>query len=580
VQEFIAQARRTRDLWYGSHLLSELSRVVARALADGGAQLVFPALTSGDPELDPYPALVRRDGQPPRNIANKILAEVPEGIDPEKLARDARKAVMTHWRDHIAAPVKANCASLLADGIDPVWAEQIETFIEFAASWAPLHEYAEARRQVEQAVASRKVLRDFGPWVHSRGSVPKSSLDGARETVLLPPARRDPVLVRKYRIADGEQLDAVGLVKRTGGEPDQFVPVINVALASWIELAKRVAPKDLENLQVACSRVGVSRVARTDLPCAAVFPFDASVLLRSRWRAVFEEQGLTGDPQAWGRQHVQPLLASLSEPYPYVACLVADGDRMGVAIGQLGSASEHRTFSNALASFAGEARAIVEHEHRGTLIYAGGDDALAFLPIPEALSCAERLRTSFAEAMASACAKLADRERPTLSIGIGIEHYMESMGDLLALGREAEREAKRDRNTLALVVEKRSGGRRQWRAAWNDDPVRSLRAGLALMEDRLPSRKIYEIADMLARLPEPADGDDGWARVLELEVRRALMRIEGGGLKPNEVGLKLDDAPTYAASLAAARLWVDRLLIARTFANATPRQRRREEALA
>lgn len=30
VQEFIAQARRTRDLWYGSHLLYEVSRAAAR----------------------------------------------------------------------------------------------------------------------------------------------------------------------------------------------------------------------------------------------------------------------------------------------------------------------------------------------------------------------------------------------------------------------------------------------------------------------------------------------------------------------------------------------------------------------
>jgi hypothetical protein len=36
VQDFIAQARRTRDLWYGSHLLSELGRAAARVLADGG----------------------------------------------------------------------------------------------------------------------------------------------------------------------------------------------------------------------------------------------------------------------------------------------------------------------------------------------------------------------------------------------------------------------------------------------------------------------------------------------------------------------------------------------------------------
>ena len=43
VQDFIAQARRTRDLWYGSHMLSELGRAAARALVGGDAQLISGA---------------------------------------------------------------------------------------------------------------------------------------------------------------------------------------------------------------------------------------------------------------------------------------------------------------------------------------------------------------------------------------------------------------------------------------------------------------------------------------------------------------------------------------------------------
>ena len=39
VQDFIAAARRCRDLWYGSHLLSELSKAAALALFDGNATL-------------------------------------------------------------------------------------------------------------------------------------------------------------------------------------------------------------------------------------------------------------------------------------------------------------------------------------------------------------------------------------------------------------------------------------------------------------------------------------------------------------------------------------------------------------
>src|SRR5690606_6122916 len=98
------------------------------------------------------------------------------------------------------------------------------------------------RIRLEEATSARKLLRDFEPWRHGRGGVPKSSLDGARETVLLPPKQRPRDLVRRYRIADGEQLDAVGLVKRAGGEPGQFVPVVNVALSAWLSHADRAAP--------------------------------------------------------------------------------------------------------------------------------------------------------------------------------------------------------------------------------------------------------------------------------------------------------------------------------------------------
>jgi CRISPR-associated protein Cmr2 len=581
VQDFIAQARRTRDLWYGSHLLSELGRAAARALVDGGANLIFPSLHAGDPQLVACLAPLRADGAPPQNIANKLLAEVPEGTDPQQLARVARIAVADYWHNEIAAPVKTKCAGLVAQNIDLVWSEQIDSFLEFTASWLPLGDYAQTRRQLEQAIAGRKLLRDFDPWTQGRGAVPKSSLDGARESVLLPPRQRATDLVRRYRIAEGEQLDAVGLVKRAGGQPDQFVPVINVALASWLAHANHVAKAELAALQNACGDVGVSRVTRTDLPCVQPFAFDGSVLLPSRWKAVFEEQGLQGDPKAWGYRHVRPLFRRIGEPYAYVACLVADGDRMGRAIDELGSAEAHRAVSRALADFAHKARKVIEQQHRGALVYAGGDDVLAFVSLPEALGCAEALRTSFESTMGAACASLDADKLPTLSVGLGIGHVMESMGDLLVLGRQAEREAKGDRNALAVLVDKRSGGARTWHAQWNTNPVGVLCAATALLRDRLPSRKVYEIARILRRLPKPdAASGDGWALVLALEVKRALSRIEGAGLSPEDVDLSLYARKDYAALYAQIDRWVARLLIARTFDRAAIGERRSQEAAA
>ncbi len=74
VQGFIAAARRTRDLWFGSYLLSEISRAVAKAIENQGGQLIFPASSDAD------------------NVANVILAELGSGGDPKEVAANAKKA--------------------------------------------------------------------------------------------------------------------------------------------------------------------------------------------------------------------------------------------------------------------------------------------------------------------------------------------------------------------------------------------------------------------------------------------------------------------------------------------------------
>ena len=82
VQGFIAAARRTRDLWFGSYILSEVSKAAAKALDDLKAELIFPApknknLLAADSELQ---------------VTNHIMALVPEDLDPEKLADCAKTA--------------------------------------------------------------------------------------------------------------------------------------------------------------------------------------------------------------------------------------------------------------------------------------------------------------------------------------------------------------------------------------------------------------------------------------------------------------------------------------------------------
>jgi CRISPR-associated protein Cmr2 len=490
-----------------------------------------------------------------------------------------------------ASPRSTRDPSALEKNVDAVWEEQISTLIEFTSAWTPLDTFKKARRRLDDAIAARKNLRDFRPWKNPPRNANKSSLDGARETVLKLPSQRDKSLFHRFRIGNGEHLDAVGLVKRAGGDPEQFVPIVNVALASWLRIAQNNLPEDLEKVRKYCTELKLTRVERRDLPCARSFPFDASILIASRWKSIFEELNLGDERQAenWGRSNVKPLLDRLSEPVPYVACLVADGDSVGQAIDKLESKGDLQQFSRALASFAGEARKIVEQLHYGSLVYSGGDDVLAFVPLPEALSCAAALRHEFECRVTEHCRDILRDTRPSLSVGVGIGHITESMGDLLELGREAERLAKgsefradrRDRNALAVIVDKRSGGRRAWRARWDDwngDLVARLDSDITFLKDEFSTRKIYEIESILRRLPAPSNAtEDEWKRVLTLEVQRSLTRVSAGDRNANgtTVLLDLNKTASYGELCDQISDWVDRTLIARTFDKATPRLRQR-----
>lgn len=577
VQDFIAQARRTRDLWFGSHALSELARAAARSLADQGARLVFPALDRGHAELRECDEPIREDGQPPLSIANKILAEV--GHEPEALADAARKAVMERW-DRIAARVKKKFKECLAPDIDYIWNEQIGEIIEFYATWAPLSGgsdgYGQARAAVERALAGRKMLRDFVPWQHDRKGAPKSSLDGARVSVL--DDNRNRGAFSRLRISTGEQLDAVGLVKRGGFSPEQFVPLMNIAAAPWLIDARNKCPDRLDELAQECERIGLNRITR-ELPVIADFAHDASVFYRDRWRSLLEELGTKEDPRNWGGKHIEPILKLNGSPSSYVACLVADGDRMGKTLDALAEAETHRQFSHALSEFPKRARDIVESkQHLGALIYAGGDDVLAFMPVATAIGCAHELKTAFEKIMGGALTNkeaLGGKsvELPTLSVGIGVGHVLDAMGDLLDLGRTAEKAAKKaGRNALAIVFDKRSGGRREWAARWDTDPVRRIIEDAELLGDTLATGKIYQIGAFLRRFKTLSETETTNVKPEMLDAYVEAILKQSGNRGTTVTVATLISATTNSSDGFVARLTemqrtTDRLLIAKELRN-------------
>jgi CRISPR-associated protein Cmr2 len=124
------------------------------------------------------------------------------------------------------------------------------------------------------------------------------------------------------------------------------------------------------------------------------------------------------------------------------------------------SPSIHQTFSRRLSNFAiNEVRKIVEDEHYGKLVYAGGDDVLALLPIEEVLKCAYNLQKKYKEILSP---------KATMSAGILIVHHKYPLYLALKKVQEAGKKMKNvyNRNGFCLVYMSNSGEERECGGNW------------------------------------------------------------------------------------------------------------------
>ena len=281
-------------------------------------------------------------------------------------------------------------------------------------------------------------------------------------------------------------------------------------------------------------------------------------------------------------------------PETYYAVLLMDGDRMGAwlagntdettmtyreswhsdivdRVGELGrdwpelrsyvdekrppSPARHMAISEALNAFAVHlVPTVTERLFKGRLIYAGGDDVLAFVSIDDLLPVLLSLRILYSglsdehwppfEAFGEVRKRyrsnrgfVFDRKenrirrvmgtRATASTGAVVAHALTPLRHVLAELRKTEREAKErgGRDAFAIRVLKRSGGADTFVAKWfaddpEHDPIRLLMETAALASTPGFSRRaVYQIVSWLAGIPDDAGGD-----LLALNLARQLVR--------------------------------------------------------
>lgn len=605
VQGFIAAARRSRDLWAGSRLLSEVARGAALALRARGARLIYPVDTAVDAVTDTG------------NLSNTLLATVDAADEPalrkmvtevQDAGRDALGAIaakeIESWRRALAPhPLR-----------EDLWATQVCDAIDSYAAWVCLdaHDnYENAHRALKQALSERKNTRDFAPHAMAEDGfdlgIPKSSLDGVNESVL--PKQRSRAQ-RWLGLGEGEQLDALGCIKRSFGRQETFTALPRLAADPWLERLRHADPAAAQALHEAYAPLvahGFATHQRGNEGCYDALPFDAGLLFGGALeQAVVEARRDHDNAAESALRRLGDVLRKIpSRPGPYVALLVADGDRMGKFLDRARTREQHTAVSKAIAAFSAAVPEIARR-YRGHAIYHGGEDLMAAYPLTSAVAGAQALSAAFAEYMqptVDALLSTADDRNeglPTLRAGLAICHLAEPMGFIRRVAEEAEQLAKGDSgsaqqgNALGICLHLRAGQRVQARYRFDGTAAESDFARFAAWQAAyegtqraLSARVAFDIREVgaeLRRLLHGAPGPDTTAQahaIAHNSFERVLARAErsGGGQQIDE---RLRSAlrerlATYSERFAhdpaeAYRALGDELILARWMSAADARE--------
>lgn len=624
VQEFIATARRSRDLWFGSYLLSELSKAAARSIHEYGGTLIFPA-----PEEDRIQEDLQR--QSDLSVANKVLAKVSlaPNHDVTSFAQSVKNAI-----DEELSLIRRETFNRRVNGNDskskkikecinnPVATRQIEDLVEYYWVAIPYsnteNDYVQTRQRLEALLAARKVTRDFFPvtWGSERH---KSSLDGQRESVILEryyakqgdsdeeKERKEQEIYNDLGAGAAERLSGVDLLKRLG-EPEKalFMSTPYVAALPFLQrLEQEVDPKDAkqkwDKYLGYFNKLGGTRqkISSKHVEHPIIGHSEGTHLFVDRLPEILGTRLKDHLASAQGELNnfFNETVGKDIRPQPYYAILVADGDGMGKVIDNQKTIEDHQQLSRKLDTFAESVKEIVR-KHSGSLIFAGGDDVIALLPLHTALDCTYELATTFKGAMQG----FADKKgrKPTLSAGIAITHFLQPISDSLNLARSAEKIAKGvdGKNALAITISKRSGTDRTIKGKWEPDSKDEKKGATEETqkqeeksdgksnEQEKPKTKIYEDLNYFICLHRQQQIPNGAAyeivnlvdqygdvlpiEAIQKEVIRILKRKRTSGNKELEtkVSEKLKDIVQAAATAEDIKQLAYMLITARTFADA------------
>lgn len=611
VQNFIKNARKERDLWAGSHMLSYLTFQSLKPIIErfGPDAVIYPHMR-GQPMFVAEFLGENTNGLEIANIPNKALAILPEA-DFSRVEREIQNAFKSSLREIYEFTAEKAKKEL---GINFDWAEYfhiLENYFNLTIEKVPLYvkfrsydeiiDFLERMEIHDERIKWFEMLRalsTYSPQPTELYPLLYEILESATNLKGNKFERREQKSGWKCRLC-GENLAILGdklgygeLMNLWENEPlcpvclskryyreylshkkvktVGFETTTDICLKAygWIERFRNEFSEFYELLS-SCGLVKNGEPCDSDMYYEEYWLPEAEKLRKKihEWCKLTSKCELQ-EVRNKALEILRKAYEKIGKPPKYYAILKLDGDEMGKLLsGRKGenvsefvherlkeelkkmlesseekkfkdvkrilSPSLHIAVSQALVRFSVSVVPDVVRKNGGDLIYAGGDDVLAILPIDTAMVCAAEIAKRFSSAKLFA-PWVDGHSGLTMSGGLLIVHYKHPLRDAIERVEELEKSAKDSgRNAFAIGYLARSGNYREAIVEWSlMDDFDALKEVVG----KLPKRMLHEVLRVIDSLPEYAVDS-----YLKYELKRHCKDIGVGELLKLAGGIRSSD---------------------------------------